>query len=241
MTLPLYYPVPPLAIASYDYEDIANGTGYEVYYGAKGDNGEYVVSTVPIYSEEIFSYIQDQSVATSFTKYFNLDFDITFNLPRNIKGDFLANIPMGIAATGSTARGFDYYVIVKAIHYDGSTETILATGTSVSTHEAIQTDVESFSARVHLLKASISSVRHFKKGEILRFTVEGWFRTTEAGASTCHLLLGHDPQNRNGYGEGTDEPASHSEFKLANEESGGGTVTALSTKMEFHVPFVIDI
>ncbi|KKL07086.1 hypothetical protein LCGC14_2589570, partial [marine sediment metagenome] len=89
-------------IQSFDYFDIAEGLGYDVYYGSKGNDGEYLITTSVIYSEDIVSFIEDQSVATSATKYFDLDFDIVFNQPKNVKGKVIANIPIGMAATTTT-------------------------------------------------------------------------------------------------------------------------------------------
>lgn len=229
---------------SYDYFDISNGTGYDIYYGAKGDDGEYIITTRKIPSEEIATVIKDQLVATSFTKYFDIDFDLLFNLPKNIKGNLLVSVPMGMSATDVTDKDFEFYCIVKAYHYDGSTETLLATGTSItSVISNLQTDVGMYSARTHLLKLNISTTKHFKKGETLRITIEGWFKTTEAGAQIAHLIIGHDPAGRIFTGSIPEEPNIYGEFGLANEVNtgSGGTIQHLSTIMQFHVPFRLDI
>ena len=85
------------ALVNFDWTDIADGTGYVIYYGMRGDDGEYM--TTPsnlIFSEEIVSKIQDQEITTSAVKYFDLDFDITFNVPKNIKGKIIANVPRNL-------------------------------------------------------------------------------------------------------------------------------------------------
>ncbi len=232
-------------IVSYDYFDLANGTGYDIYYGSKADNGEYLVTTTNnIYSEEICSFIENQSVATSATMYFNLDFDILFNLPRNIKGKLFANIPIGIAAKTSAAElDFEYYCIVKAIHVDlVNFETVLATGTSRTvTQSGIVGIGFAETAYSSMLAICImdSALTHFKKGEKLRFTVEGWYKCLEGGPQEANIMIGHDPRNRE-YRPGNRPGSAPNSARLANEFGGGGDVIYQATQMSFHIPFVID-
>lgn len=241
MVLQEKYRKSPEAVVSYDYFDYSNGTGYDVYYGAKGDNSEYFLTTRQIPSEEIASYLQDQSVATVATKYFDLDFDIMFNTPKNVKGNFLVSVPQGISATNATAADFQFYTIVKIIHYDGSTETQIGTGTSITSIATdLQTDGILAAARTNLIKANVSTIKHFKRGEILRITIEGWYKTTEAGATTAHLIIGHDPAGRVFNADLPEEPS----INLAELFLGNGllaTFTNLSTILQVHVPFVISI
>ena len=229
-------------LTNFDYFDVAEGIGYNVYYGARGDNGEYiVVPTSTTYSEQLKTILTDQSVATTATRYFELKFDITFNLPRNIKGICLVNVPIGIAAYDNNNYSFDYYCIVKAVHYDGSTETVLATGTSLTASESIQQDGRSYYSFTALLKPNISTLKHFKKGETLRFIVEGWYKCNEGSAQQAHLAIGHDPKNREDKGGDIHGATGVGYIVLANEPNSGGTLSYIPTQMAFHVPYVIDI
>lgn len=225
---------------NYNYTDTSNGTGIEIYYGAKGDNGEYLTLTSAIPSEEITTFIEDQTITTSFVKLFDIDFDIVFNLPKNLKGNVIVSVPMGISATSAGAGTFNYYCIVQVVHYDGSTETVLGTGTSKTTTKAIETDGINHSSRTHLLKIPISTLKHFKKGETLRLIVEGWY-SRDSVQGEAHIIMGHDPLGRI-FDIGSPEessPTTNVEIRLANEGSGG--IVDLTTKMQFHVPFVIDL
>jgi len=225
-------------LANFDWTDIANGTGYETYYGLKADDGEYIMSPRILSSEEIGTGIASQSVATTATKYFDFDFDILFNLPRNVKGKAYATIPMGMGADVASSLDFEYYVIVKAVHYDGSTETVLATGQSITTVETLNTGSTKFSARTHQVVMDVTASKHFKKGDILRFTVEGWFKTTEVAARDADLIIGHDPKGRNIDSSAPAEPSTIA-IKLAN--TGAGDVDFhISSVMQFEVPFRID-
>ena len=228
-------------LVNYDYFDIAEGVGFVVYYGLKGDAGEFIVSTTStIYSEEICSIVLDFTAAITFEKKFDLDFDLTFNRPKNIKGIITANIPIGIASQAAASTEFEYYAVVKVYHFDGS-ETLLATGTSrVVNTGAIGLSIRAFSSMIAACRMDIATLKHFKKGETLRFTVEGWFRTSDGIAEKLNVFIGHDPKNRiYSTGNRPTEPNSNAQF--GNEVLGGGTITYQNTQMIFHVPFVLDI
>lgn len=244
MPAPSLFPPRREPLISYDYFDAAEGTGYDIYYGLKGDNGEYLTTTTnQVYSEEITTELL-QTVATTATKYFDLDFDITFNKPKNIKGKIFANIPMGMNDAPTNQEDHEYYCIVKAVHYDGSTETILATGTSMTVSHAgsygFQNTGIVFSANIMVCVMNLTTQKHFKKGETLRFIVEGWYKCLEGTAKEATLQIAHDPQNRASQ-QGVTIPAAGIGTQFANEPSGGGTLTYQKTQMSFHVPFVIEI
>ncbi len=228
-------------LVNYDYFDIAEGVGYVVYFGAKGDDGEYIVSTTSqIYSEEICSYIENQTVSGTATKYFNFDFDLTFNRPKNIKGVISVNVPEGVAATtDNIQKTIEYYCVVKVYHYDGSSETLLATGQSKTISGNIKDSTKAVDSTILLMKCDVTTQTHFKKGETLRFTVEGWFKMA-TGTGTTHIIMGHDPKNRV-WQSGARGGAVNTRNILANEPPAGGTIIYQNTQMIFHVPFVLDI
>ena len=237
---------PPPAIATFNFTDIASQTGYVTFFGSKGDDGEYIASQVSVASEEITTFIEDQNITTSFVKFFDIDFDITFNLPRDIKGDLIASIPMGISAASATAAVFSFFCVVKAVHYDGNTETVIGTWQSKTTIATIETDIVSFRARTHLLKVNIGTLKHFKRDETVRIIVEVWYKRDTA-SGPAHIMIGHDPLGRLFDPENPEEPYPDgvtSGIRLANEiegGGGGGTIVDITTKMEFQVPFRIDL
>ena len=154
----------------------------------------------------------------------------------------MGNIPIGLAATNVTADGFEFYAVCKAIHCDGSTETVLATGTSkaINTAIIIKTDGKSFASTTAICIMDVATNKHFKAGEILRFTVEGWFKSTDGNIAAAHLIIGHDPQNRNA-NKSVNADNVLDEIELANEQRGGGTITYLATQMNFQVPFRLNL
>ena len=226
-------------LVNYDYFDIAEGVGYTIYFGLKGDDGEFLVTTTSnLFSEEICSFLVDEGLTTTFVKKFDLDFDLKFNLPKNIKGKIYVNVPIGVSAdpTGSNTK---YFAVVIAKHFDGSTETTLATGTSRTVSQTVDVSTTAHSSMMAVCKCDVTTQRHFKKDETLRFTVEGWFRT-DSGTDIKHLMIGHDPKNTE-WRDGTRTGQLNTEMALANEPTGGGTVVFQNTQMAMHVPFVLDV
>ena len=171
MVLAKKYQSQESAIATYNYEDIASGTGFVVYYGAKtaDDAGvDYILTNNQIYSHGI-----DTAGAT-----LDLDFDIVFNKPQRIRGNLFANINLSSGgATNVTAT-------VKVRKDDGA-EYEIASKTSAGVALAGNDD---FTLAVIV---PINSIQLFKKGETLRITI-----TTTCSAGT--LFLSHDPANRTG-------------------------------------------
>lgn len=235
---------PQKELINYDYFDIADGIGYVVYYGLIGDNQEPMLATTSsIYSEEICS-VNHLAIQVTFTKGFDKDFDLKFNRPKNIKGVIIVNVPIGIAAdnTGGT-HTYEYYAKVLVYHYDGSTETLIGTGQSltvvIDAAHTLDYAGGAFNSIIAACKIDVNSIVHFKKGEILRFTIEAWFKAT-TGVATEYTIVGHDPQNREfKLGNVGGSPASRAQF--ANEQTGGGATIYQKTQMIFHVPFIIDI
>ena len=223
-------------IITYDYFDISNGIGYDIYYGASVDDGEYAVLTQTIESEAISTEL-DQSVATTATEYFDLDFEITFNRPANIEGKIIANIPLGIRSQPSAKNDFDMYAVVKFYHVDTAGETLLGTGTSRTIAPNNIGTGETYQGIVSMATCAATIARtHFKKGEILRFTVGGWFKSREAGAIQAYIGIGHDPNNN---ATGVSNIGGDTSFIWLTAVS---TITGRKpSRMEFHVPFIIPI
>ena len=202
-------------VASYDYTDIAEGTGRIIFYAMNENTGgtdNYLLINKELYSNDIYS--SEASGTTAASKILDLDFDVIFNMPKRIKGDIIVSIPI------STQRGPTYnhytYAIVKARHWDGTTETELGSATT-------ETVMGSAGAGTYIdalktVKINIAAIRHFKKGETLRITIELWGWTANAGEARQHAF-GHDPKAR----------ASATVFPT------GVTVT------EVNVPFVLDL
>ena len=175
---------------TFDFQDIQEGTGYNSYY-LVNTTDQNLLSTQQIYSDMVET---EAMITTSgFLKTLDLDFDVEFNLPKIVKGTGMCSCALGVAQTGSNST-HNIYVIVKARHWDGSSETDLVSNQSdtwvVST---TGTGVGDFKYTT-LTPDLIIPATHFKKGETLRITVEVWAKSN--AGNDAHVFLGHDPQNR---------------------------------------------
>jgi len=217
------------AIASYDYIDIASGTGYFVFYGANtGDgsiSGSYVLSDNAFYSQRITTF---GTVGATQTKVVDVDFDVQFNLPRDINGNMFVSVPLGVGRNTADAGGnCTANVSGSIIHYDGTNETPL--GTFISPDFG-PIDDATYSNDTKVMSCMIPiSETHFKSGEILRVHVEAYGVVTVAGGRS--VGIGHDPKNQ------PDDNAAGEGLTIYDSVS----TTFGITTMEVHVPFKMDL
>lgn len=184
--------LPPSAIASYDYTDIAENTGIVKFYLYSSETSAgttYHLSTNDVYSDDI-----NRQFATASDE----DFDLSqFSLPKTIKGTGIANIAYRIDGASGSA-----YIICRVRKWDGSSETTLV---------SVQSPTIAIGNQGVWNFPLVIPQTHFKKGDILRFTIEGY----QNGAGVAEI--GIDPKNR--------------------EVSGGQTITQSS----IYIPFRLDI
>ena len=131
---------------------------------------------------------------TTFTKVIDVDFDLShFNKTQRIKGTAIINVPYAMQSTAGSAI-CDVYCIVKVRHGDGTTETVLGSAqTEPLTSHATPGGIESSVANVKIVLTN----KTFKKGDVLRLTIEGWGKRT-SGDLSQQMIIAHDPQNRDG-------------------------------------------
>lgn len=219
---PIVFRKSPEAITSYDFIDYSNGVGYEIYYGILHTNGSYAFTiNTDFYSEEIVTYAQSVNGNTALT------FDVTFNIPKNLKGDILLDIPIACLGLDTIARAYTMYVTGEAYHYDGSTETQLG---STATGKTYSGSVDSDGTITHVtkvaaLKINQATVKHFKKGETLRIKIIFYY--TSISANT-YFVIGHDPANRTA-------------TSVTNYPPFATNQSMTITKLQVLVPFVISL
>lgn len=188
------YQAQPNSIASYNYTDIAEGTGVIEFYGATGelDSGAfYYLTTNQDYTKETTTSGDADYSLTTYTKAVDVDFDLAeFNLPKDIGGTARSFISFWIG-NGSTSLAGSVYVVVKIRKWDGTTETEIA---SAQGQTEAQPDV--VTKNYHFSNIEIDVPRtHFNIGETLRITVEVWGISTDASEGAIEVGLIHDPNN----------------------------------------------
>lgn len=220
--LPQAYPLLSVpVIATYNYADIAEGTGIVKFFGAihtSGATQSFMLTTNTPYSDVIALSGAVVTTAT-YVRVRNDTFSVTFNRPQNIKGKAYLNVSIG----GNLSAGYDAVervAISGAVleHYDGSTATTMATTSgAVMSFAGVQAQ-----SRTCLLEFDMtSSATHFKPGDSLRLTIPLWAWSGYNNGSGTHIGYGVDPQDR--------------------ADPSGLTIQATeTTKLELYVPFLIN-
>ena len=189
--LPTNFPAPTeRSIATYNYTDIAEGTGVVIFYagGVTNSAGEdFILATNPYYGKPADSSDNDNSSPILGIRE-DLDFDITFNMPQRIKGNAIVTIPFAFHGNseGTPATG---YVIAKIRKWDGTSETEIA---SVQSETTSTISTSNYNDQIYALKIPITTLQDFKAGETLRLTIQAY----AGGTGRIYWRLGHDPMDR---------------------------------------------
>ena len=183
----------PQAIASFNFTDIAEGTGIVVLNGFQQETSAATTYALSQQSPNSVT-IETEWAETgeTFTKQVDLDFDLgEFNLPQDIKGTALFNINVWSKADGG-GDTITSYIHFRLRKWDGSAETEIANARSADFAETDNTGVN------HTVNVPLTVTNtHFKKGEQLRITVEGYSKIGAAAQSGV-VAIGHDPGDRDG-------------------------------------------
>ena len=180
----LLKPSPYRVTVNFNYTDFAEGTGITILKGVhsmENTTNNYLLSGSTLHSNHIETKAV-VAVDSTWRKHLDLDFDLpAFNMPRNTLGTMYVNVPFKCNGIAGSMMG---YVKVRLRKWDGSSETEI----TVAQSETID---GSDNTRKFLLKMAVP-LTHFKKGDILRLTVEGWGYAT----GTSNILIAHDPKER---------------------------------------------
>jgi hypothetical protein len=206
-------------LVSYDYTDIANGTGIQTFYPTRVSiNGTnyYSLSPSVIYSDVIYtqSSLITQSGVEVYNKMLDLDFDIPINLPKTIKGSVLINVPFALENTNTNteSRGFINAILRK---WDGTTETTLASSSGSVLVNPLVGTAPVYYDTVSAIRLDVNST-NIKAGETIRLTLEGWASVT--AGKTSYIDIAHDPKNRTVAAifedQGVTQSAAYIPFKL---------------------------
>jgi hypothetical protein len=198
------------AIASYNYTDIAEGTGMVGFNCCYATNS--FLSTEELYSVNIET--TNSTGEADYTKIIDIDFNLSaFNMPKTIGGTGICMVCFAFAETTPGTKNIK--IIARVRKWDGTTETEIANGEEVYTNAP---------DGIYLAPILITIPEtDFKKGEILRFTIEGWGQDTSDGC-VVRLTIAHDPKNRDGtyIVPSTDSPET-------------------TTTLKFYCPFSLDL
>lgn len=183
----------PQNIASYDFFELAKGTGSVVLYAGLVNNS-LKLSNLQWYSERVKISTEDGGGAfktdATFTKHLDKDFDIELERPLIIEGEAIVNATITIRC--NAAAEHEAYFIAKARKVSGGTETDLDT-TQGQTFYFNETGASNKSKEMSI-DLNIPRTK-FRTGDTLRLTIEVWGK--ELSGAGAHYGFGCDPQDRN--------------------------------------------
>lgn len=193
------------AIKSYAYTDLAEGTGIQPFYLYSSETSTgttYHLTGTIAYSDDIYRSCNGVTGTT------DDDYDLTgFSLPKTIEGTASLIIPWAFAYSGSSGSGSGY-MVCKIRHWDGTTETDLATVTSptitIAALAAAKNGVWNFPMPI--------SLKQFQAGEVLRVNIAMTVSGTEA--VNASMSYGIDPKARTWGSAATSQSVLLTPFRL---------------------------
>lgn len=195
-------------IASYDWTELAGGSGYDTFYaiscasGSASSTNFLINSLVPSNAENI---------ATDYSTTFStsVNFDIELNAPRTLKGDAILVIPFFDIRNGST-RDATWNFTTSIYHYDGSTETEIATPYTSGNLTPGSSDWY----QVYVINLPLTQT-HFKIGDSIRLKIT-YAVTSTAGSGVARIGFLIDPTDENAstYGISTSATKLFVPFKI---------------------------
>lgn len=196
MTLPIKYRKDrENIIQTFDHVDIASGTGYEQFYLVDTIDLK-ILTPLAIWAET--GLTTGTSTTDAQAKAFDVDFDVTLNLPRTIKGIALFNLPFMISH--DAVGDFDGFLRVRVRKVSGGVETEIATNDSNTLTATGATEISNMACVDVDVPSTI-----YKKGDTIRITVEGW-ASADGGVGTTTIRLGHDPMDNSALDQYFDTP-----------------------------------
>lgn len=190
-TLPIAFNVPNEgAVSTYNYQDIADGTGYVILYGSDTEDStgtEFKLNSQIIRTYNVSSVYAPANTASAVS--YELNFDLSpFNTPRTAKGTAILELkwtPVFGAGGGNTTTAS---CVVNIMKYDGSTETTIGTITTQT-----YTVGDGYApAPVEVLFIDLTQT-NFKIGENLRLNLIGTVAASGVSAGKS-ITFYHDPE-----------------------------------------------
>ncbi len=176
------------AVASYDYTDLAEGTGITQYNGVTTSGAYILTQNEP--SSNTITTSGAAVTASAFALIQDHDYDVKFNLPQNIKGTAYVKLTVGAYQSGpQPTKQYSNLLIRK---WDGTIETEIASASGAYFFSKGAANTES---KETLTKIDIPDTTHFKAGETLRLTIQQYGGSDDANGAIFGYA--HDPSNRN--------------------------------------------
>jgi len=198
MGIPITYRRSGEAVASYDYNDLASGTGIQEFFLAETahfNKASYALIDAEVYSDKIVTELVKTGASPGevFELGQTLYFPVEFNAPRTLKGTAFFNMTMGSKGAIAEMQNQAYLqcVLYKVNESGTAAQIAMASGAVVIVTGADATT--SYSCHTNSININIPQT-HFKRGEQLKLAVKHYVKTF--GEQTHTFILAHDPKNR---------------------------------------------
>lgn len=222
-------------IASYNFEDLATGTGYETFYGGITISAGTVATILTpnlIYSDQVFLSSGRISLSTAQNVIVQQhNFDTMFNLPRTLKGDVFATIPWAARGGAGATDTDSVRNIVNIYKVEGDTQTFILSGAGRKRQYSPTSNAAIMFTFIDNVKIPVPSGFHFKKGDKLRMNVQQIAYSGNSSNGIRDLFYGADPQGRLTSSKDIDNVTTPT-FSSSTFDTSA---------MQFDVPFRIDL
>lgn len=198
-------------IASYNFFDVAEGSGIVEFCGCKVATGSASYNYILTTNKTMYSVFVGDTGGYSTLNGFSGVFEVVFNLPKTIKGTATLCVPICCYAQTGTRTG---YITADIRKYDGSSETTIG----ASTQSPSITGINSFIPGMTNIKFSIART-NFKKGDTLRLYIAG---TASGGSGSTADAIGHSPIG-------------------SQETATGDFFVGMTSRLSLFIPFMIDL
>lgn len=184
MTIPIKYRKDrEKAIASYNFIDIASGTGITTFYAGMA-SGAFMLSSNTYYGQPFESTYTTTSAYPILADTMN--FDAVFNLPQVIKGLCVISAPIEAAGGGANQAKSNYHFALQKIS-DGVTSNIASGASGFVASLGTKEEISSLTLDIPLT--------HFKKDDTLRLNCLYYIGQN---GGTGNFAIAYDPKNRAG-------------------------------------------
>lgn len=218
MAIPIRYrSAPSGAIATFDFFDIAEGSGRINFFIASTTTNSFMTTDESLYSNDI-TLKEERNGST--IELSDIDYDISFNRPKIINGIIRISITTGANWGGSGIAAVFLVLNLYHVATNGTTETQIG-AVDVNTPTVTANTTNNLISKTHTLEFDSGGKVHFKKDEILRLTIK---HNGSGGNTTAITGYGIDPKDRNDFSI----PGAE---KIINDTE--------TTQLKVQVPFVL--
>ena len=174
----------------YDFIDFATGQAYVILYGLR-QGSTYTLTKTQIPSSHIIDGGTGPANDSTGQPVEDIDFDMQLEKAIIVEGKLRVSVPLTCSAP-STGQG-ECYIIARVRHWDGTTETELATGTSTTINRERSGGADTnLDGELNAVTEVDVPRTNFPAGDTFRLTIHirAW------GIGGPRYIFAHDPMNR---------------------------------------------